>query len=416
MAAMVSPASSFPGEPNLPGRAPVAGRDPFPAEGAVYANRYRLIRPLGRGGLGEVWLAFDNELRLDVALKFIKESLGPGHVELLRHEVRQARALSHRYILRVHDFVFPEGEPAAISMEFAAGGTVANFLTKERSYLDFELIEEWIFETCEALAYLHHDCQMVHRDIKPANLMLDASGRIKLADFNLSVTPALAISDASREAMGTRVTLHFASPQVIADPADSDPRNDLYALGVTIFVLLSGTYPFPDPLTGRWQWDPENLLSINQRRGLKGCEGGPVPQAWDHAVARCLAEDPDDRPRSAVELLELLGGPPPQVMGAAVRVRTIPRYVPVDLPPVVPPRGRPMKIAMGVAWTLVVAGAMGLLLGMLVALGSIWKARQGADGNEAAPSPPEPALGAGAYPSRDVANPGLVATIEEGTT
>lgn len=344
------------------------------AEDQLYADRYELISCLGRGGMGEVWLAFDRELQSEVALKFLKESISEERAEILRRETRLTRVLSHRYILRVHDFIRPEGGRAAISMEYSPGGNLHELLSKEKPFLEVWEIEDWVHQTCEALSYLHEECGIVHRDIKPSNLMLDLSGKIKVADFGLSAFLAsLELDDSSRETIGKGGTLHFASPQMIWNPYESHHLNDIYALGVSIFQLLTGTFPFIDPEDNRWKWDPDQLLSVSARRAAVRRFGEVIPEHWDVAVARCLAEDPLDRPASARELSRMLaGGKAEETVdwGETKRVES-----PIPLSP------RPTEKAMGaktfgrVLWIVVIAGLFGLLAGILLGLAELWKSK-----------------------------------------
>lgn len=279
----------------------------MPKEGKLYANRFELQKLLGNGGTGEVWLARDSELEIDVALKFLKPSFSDEDTEVLKRETRQARSLSHRHILPVYDFVRPTDDRAAISMEYAPNGSVGDLVPKLRPFLEVREISDWMLQACEALAYIHDECEIAHRDVKPGNMMLDADKRLKLADFGLSYTIATHLDDETKETIGTRLTMPFASPQNVWNPYESDPINDIYSLGVSIFFLLTGKYPFKDPRKNTWRWDPNNLLAMSDIRNAMSYPGEPIPETWDYAVAKCLAEDPSDRPGSAQDLGELLG-------------------------------------------------------------------------------------------------------------
>ncbi|MEM7698630.1 MAG: serine/threonine-protein kinase [Verrucomicrobiota bacterium] len=275
-------------------------------EETLYADRFRLIRQIGCGGSSEVWLAEDIELAEEVALKFPSWDLSQTHLELLKRETRQARQLSHRHILRTYDLILPHEDRAAISLEYAPGGSLIDLMMKQKRCFEPSEIEPWIEQTCEALMYLHSEKGLVHRDLKPGNLFLGGDGKIRLGDFGISAFLELQMDDATRKTLDNRLTLHFASPQQIADPTESRPDNDIYSLGVTVFNLLTGSFPFKDPLANRWPWDPGNLISMNQTRQRRGHGEPSIAQRWEYAVAKCLAENPGDRPGSARDFAGLI--------------------------------------------------------------------------------------------------------------
>ncbi len=277
-------------------------------EQSIYLDRYQLLRLLGRGGMGEVWLARDLELEAEVALKFLVSSFDEKETEILRRETKQARKLSHPHILSVYDFHTQVDGVAAISMEYAPGGSLGSLVSRGVPVLEVSELSNWILQVCDALSYAHEECGLVHRDIKPHNIMLSGFESVKLADFGLSAQLAMSLDSESERVIGNRLTLHYASPQVIWNPYESHYLNDVYALGVTIFKLLTSTYPFKDPKADFWSWDPHNLLSMSERRKEKGLGCEPIPRRWDYAVAKCLAEDPSDRPASIREFKELLVG------------------------------------------------------------------------------------------------------------
>ncbi len=276
-----------------------------------YLGRYELRQQVGLGGMGEVWLAYDLELRQEVALKFLKESFGEDETEILKRETKQARMLSHRHILPVYDFHYQPDQPAAISMEYAPNGSLGDKIGGGKRVLEVDEIYEWMLQSCEGFAFAHEECGIIHRDIKPHNLMLDSGDSIKIADFGLSARVSIQLDSETEKVIGNLLTMHYASPQLIWNPGDSRSLNDIYALGVTIFVLLTGTYPFKNPKKDTWSWDPENLLSMTARREKNGRGSAPIPEAWDLAVARCLALDPADRPASMKELSEMLSASDP---------------------------------------------------------------------------------------------------------
>src|SRR5437899_2554315 len=151
-------------------------------------NRYTLKRTLGRGGMGIVWLARDEELERDVALKFLPDLIIHDRAVLgdLKRETRRSLELTHKNIVRIYDFVH-DGDLACISMEFIDGDTVSNLRADRPSKIfDPHELTDWIIHLCEALDYAHNHARIVHRDLKPSNLMITKRGDLKIADFGIA--------------------------------------------------------------------------------------------------------------------------------------------------------------------------------------------------------------------------------------
>ena len=138
--------------------------------------------------MGVVWLAADEELEQEVALKFLPEIVMSDRSALddLRRETRRSREMTHPHIVRIHDFL-REPRTAAISMEFVAGDTLANRKAEQpQKVFTIAELRPWLEQMCGALHYAHTRAQVVHRDLKPANLMVDARGDIKITDFGIA--------------------------------------------------------------------------------------------------------------------------------------------------------------------------------------------------------------------------------------
>ena len=157
------------------------------APGQRMFGRFELVRILGRGGMGVVWLARDTQLQEDVALKFLPDELlgDAGAMEELKRETRRSRLLTHQNIVRINEF-FQEGRVAGISMEYVDGDTLSNLRYQEdRRCFEVAEIREWMRQICEALSYAHEDAKVAHRDLKPANLMVTRGGKAKVTDFGI---------------------------------------------------------------------------------------------------------------------------------------------------------------------------------------------------------------------------------------
>jgi serine/threonine protein kinase len=213
--------------------------------GQVIANRFTLVRRLGRGGVGDVWLADDGDLGERVALKLLDsgivdqpgaEQTGPRQsapIDLLRRECSRARALVHPNIVRVYDFHSAD-DSHFISMQFVDGET----LVAERG-VDFRRIVSRALMVCDALAYAHR-AGVIHRDIKPGNVLVDANGVCYLTDFGIA---ALTSGESAQDIRGGG-SLPYMSPQQLAGEPPS-VADDVYCLGALIFDLLSGAPLLP---------------------------------------------------------------------------------------------------------------------------------------------------------------------------
>jgi hypothetical protein len=271
-------------------------------------GRYTLRHVLGRGGMGVVWLAHDERLERDVALKFLPEAvnLDAGALDDLKRETRRCLDLTHPNIIRIYDFV-TDHQAAAISMEYIDGKTLAALrIEKENRVFDTEELGGWMAQACQALFYAHEEVKVVHRDLKPANLMLTSRGQVKIADFGI----ARSVSDSMTQVTmrkATSGTLVYMSPQQMNGDI-SRTTDDIYALGATIYEFLTSKPPFYSgdiPFQVRQSIAPK----MSQRREDLGITGTEIPKEWEDTVAACLEKAPNQRPRDMLELAERLGLP-----------------------------------------------------------------------------------------------------------
>lgn len=265
-----------------------------------------LKKILGHGGMGVVWLAYDRLLREAVALKFVPAQIGfdPAALEGLRRETLQARRLSHPNILRIHDLVDAAGELTFISMEFVDGVDLHTLRgNRAAKLLTWKFLHPIARQVCEALAYAHGQ-RLIHRDLKPANLLLDSSGRVKLADFGLARVVSDSMSRLSADGQ-TSGTLAYMSPQQ-ADGRKPRPADDVYALGVTLYELLTSTPPFHSGDIA-YQIRHNQPDAIGARLAEVQLEN-PVPPPVAALVMSCLAKDPEQRPGSAEAIIDWIDG------------------------------------------------------------------------------------------------------------
>ncbi len=301
---------------------PTAGRDastpqtsPLRAGAVVGRGRFRLERPLGRGGLGEVWLAEDMQLsqsgdEVVVALKFLKEQIRNDVRRLaeFRREVERSRKLAHPNLVRIHDWHETEGEPVFYSMEYVEGLTLQQLQTSQPDRrLSWAQLRPLAIQLCEALHYAHTSHGLVHSDLKPANVMVDDQGGVKLGDFGMARRVAMVDGQWIAEVRRGGTRAYMSPQQFRGEPALLS--DDIYSLGATLFHLLTGTLPIPDGAAFALRLDttvPPTVLESLTAQGM----ASDVPPAVVQVIRHCLEKQPEQRPGSVREALRRLS---PQV-------------------------------------------------------------------------------------------------------
>jgi len=268
-------------------------------------GRYTLVKVLGRGGMGIVWLARDEELGRDVALKFLPDLMIQDRAafDQLKHETKRCLELTHPHIVRIHDFIHDE-RSGGISMEYIDGETLSNLRSeKERKAFEPDEIAAWISQLCDALDYAHNHAKIIHCDLKPANLMVNQRGDLKISDFGIARSLGDSVSRLTLD-QGRSGTLVYMSPQQLNGERCTH-LDDIYSLGASIYELLTIKPPFYSGNIDR-QICERVAPSMTERRKELDIEPALVPQPWEDAVAACLAKDPSRRPQSAVEVAQRL--------------------------------------------------------------------------------------------------------------
>jgi serine/threonine-protein kinase len=259
--------------------------------GQVLAQRYRIQRLLGKGGMGAVYLADDEVLGELVALKVISSAFASDEAAMIarfRREAAAARKVSSPAVIRIHDL--GEARPGLLylSMEYFAGRTLSEVIA-QRGVVPIKDIDDILKQVCEGLE-VAHQAGVIHRDLKPSNVLVGERGAVKLIDFGLATTLVGDSLTATGAILGTP---HYMAPeQVRGKPVDA--RTDVYALGALAYHLVTGRPPF----TG------DNAIAI----GFAHCSEIPEPPrtlrkdcsaALDAAIVAALAKNPADRPASA---------------------------------------------------------------------------------------------------------------------
>ena len=262
-------------------------------------GRYDLIRVLGKGAMGLVYEGRDPNLDRRVAIKTIKvenlsDEAAAEYEVRFRTEARSAARLQHPNIVSVYDSD-RDGDIAFLVMEFVQGDDLKHHLDKGEVYTLAQTLGI-MADLLSALDYAHQQ-KIVHRDIKPANLLMQASGRIKLADFG--VARIQDSGDATRTQGSIVGTLKYMSPEQL-EGRPIDARADLFAAGVVLYQLLTGTRPF----------DGDTDFAVIQKivshtPAAATFFNAKLPPAIDAVVAKSLAKSRDLRYASAQEFAEI---------------------------------------------------------------------------------------------------------------
>jgi hypothetical protein len=268
---------------------------------AKLGAQYRLIRLLGRGGMGAVYLARDLSLDREVAIKVVKTASDERAMhERFRREARTAARLSHPNIVPLYAFGEVEGMPYFV-MGYVRGEALADRLRRDGKIPE-EDARRILAEIADGLDHAHRQ-GVVHRDVKPDNVLLDdESGRALLTDFG--VAKGLGKGETLTQYGSVVGTPQYMSPEQASGRSDIDGRSDIYSLGVMAYAMLAGRLPFDgnsaaEVLTKQITQEPAPLTSI----------APTVSDATVQAVQRCLAKDPAARWQDARSLKLALGVP-----------------------------------------------------------------------------------------------------------
>jgi serine/threonine-protein kinase len=264
----------------------------------LFADRYRLDRRLGVGGMATVQLAFDTRLERNVAVKLLAEHLAEdsSFVSRFRREALAAARLVHPNIVQVFDFGSDvHSGRQFIVMEYVDGHSCAELL-RDRGPMPPRDAVEILTQACRGLDYAHRN-GVVHRDVKPGNLMVNTDGVVKLADFGIA--KAAEQSDITKVGSVLGTAAYLSPEQARGEPAG--PASDIYALGVVCYQLMAGKLPYEaaslTDLARLQESAPPPRLSDAVR---------DVPPTLAAAVARALARDPERRYADAAEMEDAL--------------------------------------------------------------------------------------------------------------
>ncbi len=267
------------------------------SEGGLLANKqvggYKLLRRIGEGGMGEVYLAEQLTMHRQVALKILHDKWVDDEEFRKRFllEARAAGKLSHQNLIQVYDVSKYQGK-YYFAMEYIDGVTVEDLIRHEGK-LELERIVDISLQVCNALNYLSHN-GIVHRDIKPANIMITKEGVCKLGDFGFIQN----VYDAELMQEGTTLgTPDYISPEQARGERNLDVRSDIYSLGASIFHMLAGAPLFEGScskvMRDHIESQPPDLRQLRE----------DTPAELVRILQRMLAKDPIDRYQSAEDLI-----------------------------------------------------------------------------------------------------------------
>lgn len=262
-------------------------------EGMALGGRYRLVRSIAVGGMGEVWEAFDESLARPVAVKALRPEFAGDAAQLARFrvEARNSAALSHPNIAPLFDYGEESGT-AYLVMELVPGEPLSDILEAE-PVLPLSRLVPILSQTARGLHYAHQ-MGVVHRDVKPGNLLVEATGRVRITDFGVSLAANQTPMTAAGMVMGTA---QYLSPeQAVGRPATG--VSDLYALGIVAYEALVGHRPF----TGGSAVD----IAVAQVNDPVPALPPSVEPRLARLVMALLDKNPANRPQSGAELADLL--------------------------------------------------------------------------------------------------------------
>jgi serine/threonine-protein kinase len=266
-------------------------------DNALLNNRYRLIHPLGSGGMAVVYKAIDEMLERTVAVKILREDFSNDidFREQFKQEAKAAANLSHPNIVTVHDFGLDKDQ-VFIVIEYI-DGTDLKSMIRERGHFSVEDAVGLMVQACAGIGYAHR-AGLVHCDVKPHNMLVSNDFRLKVTDFGIARALATIHPDEKSEVVWG--SPHYFSPEQAAGGAPS-PASDVYSLGVILYEMLTGQLPFEAS-------EATELAQMHRReKPIPPRQRNPlIPKTLEEITLKVLSKEPSARYRTADQLGRVL--------------------------------------------------------------------------------------------------------------
>ena len=281
------------------GRPSVSSGGDMLRPGTVFANRYEVKEVLGAGGMGVVYRALDRELQEPVAIKTLRPEamLDASALERFKQEIRLARKIAHRNVVRTYDLGELNGM-YYLTMEYVEG-TPLKRLIESRGKLPLPVTLTVGKQLCRALEVAHQE-GIIHRDIKPQNMVVEPSGFLKVMDFGIARLVNPPKGKGLTEAGTSIGTPDYMSPEQLSG-ADLDARSDLYSAGVVLFECATGTLPFEAETT--WALVAKHLEEPVPDPRTRNAD---IPEPLAGVILKAMEKAPEQRYRTAGELYDAL--------------------------------------------------------------------------------------------------------------
>ena len=261
--------------------------------GFTFAGRYQAIEELGGGGMGKVYKVLDKEIQEEVALKLLNPEIASDEktIERFRNELKYARRITHRNVCRMHD-INRENDTYFITMEYVPGEDLKTIIKRTGQLPEDEAVPI-VAQVCEGLMEAHR-LGVVHRDLKPQNIMIDGDGNVRIMDFGIARSLA---AKGVTEAGMIIGTLDYMSPEQV-EGMEADARSDIYALGATLYEMMTGRVPF--------EGSTALIIAMKHKAEIPLSPKEINPQLSEELTAiilKCLEKDREKRYQTAEELL-----------------------------------------------------------------------------------------------------------------